>query len=313
MSQSYPIYPRSSFPEDIDAFEYMNDISESTLTAATAYNTYINQGNFEAAEKVRNDNPALEKCLFNADKHNKLLDAIMAMETLFSNDIHTYIRDIIKYRGLYSSTTSYKKYNVVTYVIEDVPNPFIAIADVPLKTPPTNTTYWQPLAIKGDQGISGIGLSPRGQWKPTVTYYKDDLVTHGDKWYVANSNLSAGIEPSTTSEFWTVFFDLSEILKQPIAEVDSKVQKVEESLSTHSDTIASSSSGIHGIRYDESTSLLMRKNQSGNWVEIETGGGFVAQASAPTKTNKLWIDTANGGIIKFHNGTSWVAVSAVWG
>lgn len=35
--------------------------------------------------------------------------------------------------------------------------------------------------------------------------------------------------------------------------------------------------------------------------------------TAPTETNKLWIDTSVGnGIIKYHNGTSWIAVSAVW-
>lgn len=39
---------------------------------------------------------------------------------------------------------------------------------------------------------------------------------------------------------------------------------------------------------------------------------YVKQATAPSNTNVLWIDTTNN-LIKFHNGTSWVATSAVWG
>lgn len=46
---------------------------------------------------------------------------------------------------------------------------------------------------------------------------------------------------------------------------------------------------------------------------IYAQGGLVAQSSAPTNTALGWIDTANGNILKFYSGSSWVAVSAVWG
>ena len=42
------------------------------------------------------------------------------------------------------------------------------------------------------------------------------------------------------------------------------------------------------------------------------GGGVVASETAPTDTTVLWIDTANGGIAKYHNGTAWVIVASVW-
>lgn len=38
--------------------------------------------------------------------------------------------------------------------------------------------------------------------------------------------------------------------------------------------------------------------------------GYVAQATAPANTAVLWIDTANNNVIKFYNGTTWVATSA---
>lgn len=33
---------------------------------------------------------------------------------------------------------------------------------------------------------------------------------------------------------------------------------------------------------------------------------------APENTKALWIDTANSSILKYHNGSNWVAVGAVW-
>ena len=42
------------------------------------------------------------------------------------------------------------------------------------------------------------------------------------------------------------------------------------------------------------------------------GSGMVAQATAPTNTKLLWIDTSNGGVIKYYNGTEWVTTSAAF-
>lgn len=46
---------------------------------------------------------------------------------------------------------------------------------------------------------------------------------------------------------------------------------------------------------------------------IANAGGFVASTTAPSNTKLLWIDTSNGGVLKYHNGTSWVSTKAVWG
>lgn len=48
---------------------------------------------------------------------------------------------------------------------------------------------------------------------------------------------------------------------------------------------------------------------------IGGAGGVIVSASAPSKTNVLWIDTGNGGIAKYYDSTSkaWVTVKAVWG
>lgn len=48
-----------------------------------------------------------------------------------------------------------------------------------------------------------------------------------------------------------------------------------------------------------------------------SGGGmtsaYVVASSAPSNTGILWIDSANSNVLKFYNGSTWVAVGAVWG
>lgn len=44
----------------------------------------------------------------------------------------------------------------------------------------------------------------------------------------------------------------------------------------------------------------------------DVGAPYVPGATAPSNTKKLWIDTANGGIMKYYNGSSWVAIAAAW-
>lgn len=39
---------------------------------------------------------------------------------------------------------------------------------------------------------------------------------------------------------------------------------------------------------------------------------FVAQASAPSDTKVLWIDTSGGGGLKYHNGSAWVPVPVAY-
>lgn len=46
---------------------------------------------------------------------------------------------------------------------------------------------------------------------------------------------------------------------------------------------------------------------------ISNAGGHIVSATAPSNTNLLWIDTANGGVLKYHDGSSWVGVKGVWG
>ena len=57
----------------------------------------------------------------------------------------------------------------------------------------------------------------------------------------------------------------------------------------------------------------------GDTITIDTDGTihgasapYIAQATAPTDTRPFWIDTANGGVLKYWNGSAWRAVRSVW-
>lgn len=39
---------------------------------------------------------------------------------------------------------------------------------------------------------------------------------------------------------------------------------------------------------------------------------FESGATAPSDTSIFWVDTSNGSILKYYNGTDWMPVSAVF-
>ena len=47
--------------------------------------------------------------------------------------------------------------------------------------------------------------------------------------------------------------------------------------------------------------------------QLPVQGGLIAQAAPPDNTKFGWIDTANGNVLKYYDGSKWATVSAVWG
>ena len=48
---------------------------------------------------------------------------------------------------------------------------------------------------------------------------------------------------------------------------------------------------------------------------VAGSAGYVVQATAPEDTDVLWVDSANGYILKFYDetSTSWKAIGSAWG
>mgnify|MGYP007126581485 CR=1 FL=1 len=64
---------------------------------------------------------------------------------------------------------------------------------------------------------------------------------------------------------------------------------------------------------DTANSNEMKHVDENGTVTALAAGGVSVGATAPTNTKLLWIDTGNGGIAKYWNGSAWTATKAVWG
>ena len=48
-------------------------------------------------------------------------------------------------------------------------------------------------------------------------------------------------------------------------------------------------------------------------AQLPTTGGYVRQATEPSDTSLLWMDSGHGDTMKYYNGTAWVPQPSVWG
>lgn len=162
----------NNFPDSIDNFDKFRDPDIASIPLINQYYTYINQGDLINAFAILTANPSLKPMVINADNMNQLRDGLISVERYYLNDVQQYLVNIVKYKNEWSSTTGYTKYDVVTYTTS--PNSsevYMGIVEnIPLGTVPTNTAYWVPLVIKGDQGEAGLGLSFQGQYNNVTSY-----------------------------------------------------------------------------------------------------------------------------------------------
>lgn len=188
----------SDFPLKVSTMNRVQDVTLSAKPYVDLYNRYYSQGDFDNANKVINDHPELLTMMLNMSLVNQIIDEIKATQRTFRDDVESYIFTIVKIKGDFSKSAKYTKYNIVYF--EKLP--YMAIADdIPIGTLPTNIVYWYPLAIKGQQGESGLGLSPRGAWNDTTQYYKDDMVAYNNVLWAALSD-NINYTPNESSTAW---------------------------------------------------------------------------------------------------------------
>ena len=200
----------TNFPENIDSFEYFSDPSVNDVPIIKQYQSYFNSGNLTDAGKLLEDNPSLQNKIINANNLNKLVDSIKAIQRLYRDDLQTYLMELVSYKGEYSTKTVYSKYDIVLY------NGFSYMAtslNCPMGTLPTNQDYFIQLTLKGDQGPSGFGLSPRGSWSNNTQYYTDDLVAYNNVLWAANQD-NINSRPNDNSTVWYAVLSLNIILSE---------------------------------------------------------------------------------------------------
>lgn len=88
---AYEEYPHSQFPDAVDNFDNMQDITATLVDAMVSYQTAITNKDFTAASTVISNYPDLLKVLINADRINSLQDAVKAIEQYYIDDVQAMV------------------------------------------------------------------------------------------------------------------------------------------------------------------------------------------------------------------------------
>ena len=310
MSNLYPNLVYTSFPDEpCDTYEYMQDLTSDLVSLVSQYETLMKQNKFNEANKLLTDNPSLNKIYFNAEKYNKLIDSIKAIQLLYSQDIQTYILELAKYMGNYSSTTKYTRYNVVQYNDSMI---YMCIStSVPLGTPPTNTKYWFPLSIKGDKGDKGddgLGLHFSKEWSASETYSKDAAVSYGTCLYASLVDSNKAHTPAKGSSYWNLIVDFNTVtafdnsavgtttettMQGALEELYSLSKTNKKNISTNATNISANTSSISTIN------SKLDGIESG--AQKNTVTGVKGSSESSYRTGNVKISPANLGITVVNN------------
>ena len=205
MSITYSDLSFTQYPDACDTYEYMQDMTSDLLDLVSQYESLIKLKRFNEASQLLVDNPSLNRIYFNAEKYNRIIDSVKAIQRLYFSDIQKYIEELITYKGEYSSKNSYEKYDVCLYNS----SAYLCVSNSEIGVLPTSNK-WVKITLKGDQGEPGLGLSFLGTWSSTTTYQKDSCITYNNILYASKADNNIGKTPSVNSEYWTLVFDISQ-------------------------------------------------------------------------------------------------------
>lgn len=91
---TYEDTPLTNFPDAEDNWARMSDITATLLPVALQYNSLWEAGQIDEANALLDANPNLLNTIFNADKWNKLRDAVIAIERYYLNDVTEFITHV---------------------------------------------------------------------------------------------------------------------------------------------------------------------------------------------------------------------------
>lgn len=221
MSTLYPDLSLTTFPsEGVDTFTTWINIVASDGPLILQYKNAIQAGNTTLANQILAQIPSATQKIIRATDLNKLSESILATERFYLTDVQPYIAERqaeweafinqFIYKGEYNGGTTYERNNIVSYVVAGLTYLFIATSDPPSGTVPTNTSYWRQLTIRGQQGVSGEGLSYRGYWLNSNVYTPNTAVTYdGGLWMSLQD--SRGIVPGSNDQYWRLIMSLDAV------------------------------------------------------------------------------------------------------
>ena len=110
----------STYPTTIDSFNRISDLDkDSTMIKAMQYKSYINAGNYTAAENYLKNNPDLKQCAISAEIVNKHSDAIVAIENDIKDNVKSNINTLTQNQNNIKKNISDVE-NKLGYEINDI-------------------------------------------------------------------------------------------------------------------------------------------------------------------------------------------------
>lgn len=219
----------STFPTTIDIIPLFKDITQEDATLLSQFQEAIKVGNFTLASTYLNQITDANQKIVSAQRLNKLRDCILEIEDFYKNDIQPYINtkqskwksriNQFDYKGIYNSTVTYKKNNMVLYSINGLNQLYIYINNTQSSNKePANTTYWRVLTIQGQRGESSTVTSSvfAFNWESAQLYSINTIVYYNNCWWISkveNQNQT----PQENSDYW----DLVLKVEQPIYPIQS--------------------------------------------------------------------------------------------
>ena len=221
MSTTYQSLQFTTFPDNIQSFVTMLNMSVEDGAAVTGYQRAMQAGNNTLARQYYSQITNANQKFIDATKMNTLMDTCVALQNFYLTDIQPYIDNLqttwtgrinqFNYVGDYSASKLYAVNNFVTYTASGVRNVYICVKVPPIGTAPTNTAYWRKLSIQGLQGPSGENLSFRYAWDSGEVYYPEDVVVYDNVVWgclVQNSNQT----PQSGSTYWRSIYSPQQVV-----------------------------------------------------------------------------------------------------
>ena len=218
MSATYPQYPHSKFPDELDSWETFLDVVASDAVLLSQYQQYVLAGDMENAQYIYQQIPNADRKFIGALVMNQFADAIMSLEQFYGDgDFVEYVTqkqnewqaivDQFSYIGVYNATTQYYKNNIVLYNVNGQNYLYINTYNgtTPVGTLPTNPSYWRIITIQGQQGEAGSATTFYFNWDSATEYHTNNVVAIGSSLYVALQD-NVNNMPYVGSAYWERIF-----------------------------------------------------------------------------------------------------------
>lgn len=232
MSELYKDLQFTSFPDAIQKFVTMLDMTADDADAVANFQEAMEEGNVDAANQYYSTIANADQKFLDSVKVNTILDTCMALERFYISDIEPYIQnkqagwqntvDQFDYKGNYAAGTQYEVNNFVSYSTAGENQVYICINRPSVGTPPTVETYWRVMTIKGDTGVSGAGLTFKYGWVSSTNYYVDDVVSYNNiVWNCIKDNKN--VMPGSDDTTWRIVYTASQDIYPFQADIPTNV------------------------------------------------------------------------------------------